>query len=788
MSVVNSLYDPLGLAAPVAVKGKLLLRAMIAKPEPENWDEPLPEEQRPAWEAWCQALQALTLLRVPRCYTTTSLKAVSRRELHTFCDASKEAIGAVSYLRTIQCDGNMQVSFVLGKAKLAPSYATNVPHLELCAAVLGIETTELIIEELDLDLQAVAFYSDSRVVLGYISNESRRFYVYVSNRVERIRKSSSPEQWFYVPTQKNPADLATRSVQAQNLKDSIWHSGPQFLYHHGSSVNETISSDASLPTEDDPEVRPLVKSLATRVLQNKSLGTSRFSRFSRWEALMNALARLISLVQLHQQKTSEEPGAHKSQKTALVHNLSKAKSLIIQNVQYEAFKEEIHCLRSSERLPKSSPLLKLSPVIDKEGFVRVGGRLEQAGLSYEERHPLILPSSHHVTTLLVTYYHGRVQHQGRHFTLGLIRSSGFWIIGGKRIVNSVINSCIKCKKLRGRQQIQKMADLPVERLTPAPPFSYVGLNVFGPWTVSARRTRGGVANSKRWAVLFTCLTIRAIHIELLESMDTSSFINALRRFLALRGPVVQLRSDCGTNFVGAHNELQSCLKEMDEGAIQSYLAAEGCDWIFNPPHASHAGGVWERMIGVTRRILDSIFADLGPRHLTHEVLSTLMAEVTAIVNARPLIPVPSDPDMPEILTPATLLTQKSESLKAMPGNFTQQELYSKQWRQVQHLANVFWARWRREFLPTLQPRRKWQQEVKNLQEGDLVLLCSKDLPRNCWPLARITRAHVSADGKVRKVELVTAKDGPARTYTRPVNEVILLRSERDFKKMETSVG
>ena len=177
-------------------------------------------------------------------------------------------------------------------------------------------------------------------------------------------------------------------------------------------------------------------------------------------------------------------------------------------------------------------------MIDKEGFVRVGGRLEQAGLSYEERHPLILPSSHHVTTLLVTSYHGKVQHQGRHFTLGLIKSSGFWIIGGKRIVNSVINSCIKCKKLRGRQQIQKMADLPVERLTPAPPFSYVGLDVFGPWTVSARRTRGGVANSKRWAVLFTCLTITAIHIELLESMDTSSFINALCRFLALRGPVV----------------------------------------------------------------------------------------------------------------------------------------------------------------------------------------------------------------------------------------------------------
>ena len=184
-------------------------------------------------------------------------------------------------------------------------------------------------------------------------------------------------------------------------------------------------------------------------------------------------------------------------------------------------------------------------------------------------------------------------------------------------------------------------------------------------------------------------------------MDTSCFINALRRFLALRVLAIQLRSDCGTNFIGARNELQSCLSEMDDSAIQSYLANEGCEWIFNAPHASHVGGVWERMIGMTRRILDSILADLGPVRLTHEVLTTLMTEVTAIVNARPLVPVSTDPEMPEILTPATLLTQKSRALKATPGNFSCTELYSKQWRQVQYLANLFWTRWRKEYLPTL---------------------------------------------------------------------------------------
>ena len=361
-------------------------------------------------------------------------------------------------------------------------------------------------------------------------------------------------------------------------------------------------------------------------------------------------------------------------------------------------------------------------------------------------------------------------------------------MGGKRLVNNIINSCIKCKKLRGQQQLQKMADLPKVRVTPAPPFSYVGLDVFGPWLVRTRRTRGGVANSKRWAVLFTCLTTRAIHIELIESMDTSSFINALCRFLAIRGLAIQLRSDCGTNFTGAYNELQSCLKAMNNPTVQSYLSSEGCEWIVNSPHASHTGGVWERMIGVTRRILDSTLTDTSPAHLTHEVLSTLMAEVTAIENARPLVPVPTDPDMPEILTPSNLLTQKSQSLKAAPGNFSQADLYSRQWRQVQYLANVFWARWRKEYLPMLQPRRKWQHATRNLEEGDLVLLCSKELPRNSWPLARITKTYVTDDGKVCKVDLVAAKDGTKKSYTRPVTKVILLRSEADFEKMKTLVG
>ena len=198
-----------------------------------------------------------------------------------------------------------------------------------------------------------------------------------------------------------------------------------------------------------------------------------------------------------------------------------------------------------------------------------------------------------------------------------------------------------------------MADLPSERLTPAPPFRYVGLDVFEPCQVVTRRTGGGVAKNKRWAVIFTCLTVRAVHIEIIEAMDTSSFLNALRRFLALRGPVQsQFRSDCGTNFVGAQTELATALQEMKNEQISSYLARQECEWLFNPPHASHAGGIWERMIGMTRKILDAMLHELPTKQLTHQVITTLMAEVSTIMNSRPLAPVSTDPEAPEILSPS----------------------------------------------------------------------------------------------------------------------------------------
>ncbi|XP_036003031.1 uncharacterized protein LOC118566091 isoform X1 [Fundulus heteroclitus] len=769
LSTINSLYDPLGFVAPVTVQGKAILRELTA--ENGDWDAPLPSAMEDAWTSWRASLSELAELPIPRRYTEASPSAAVRRELCVFCDASVKAIGAVCYLKVTDSNGNNQVGFVMGKAKLAPRPEHTVPRLELCAAVLAVELADLVSAELDLQLDDVTYYSDSKVVLGYICNETRRFYVYVSNRVLRIRRSSRPDQWRYVPTDLNPADHATRSIPAGQLKHTNWLSGPKFLSKPEPSISDSTYDLVDPST--DPDIRPLVSALSTTA-SNKQLDSQRFAKFSTWKSLIRAVTRLVHIA-CHFKTAHRENGACKGWhycKAETVEESEKASAVIIQAVQQEVYSQEIKCIQKQEKMPKSSPLRNLDPFIDTHGLLRVGGRLRHSNLDQSEKTPLIIPGQHHIATLLIRHHHEQIHHQGRHFTEGAVRSAGLWVVGGKKRVSSIIHQCMTCRRLRAPLSIQKMANLPADRLSTDPPFSSVGLDVFGPWNVSSRRTRGGFAQSKRWAVIFTCMSIRAVHIEVIESLDTSSFINALRRFLSVRGPVKHIRSDRGTNFIGACKELKMT-SNIDSIAVKTYLSDKGCTWSFNPPHASHWGGSWERMIGLARRILDAMFLRLKDK-LTHEVLVTFMAEVAAIINARPLVPVTMDPDDSFILTPAALLTQKANFVPAPAGEFGVADLYKSQWRQVQHLSNTFWDRWRKQFLPTLQARKRWQSAQPNIPPGSVVLFKNSQAPRNEWPLGLITQAFPSKDGKVRQVEVKIIKPGGTSLFLRSVNEIVLL--------------
>ena len=329
-----------------------------------------------------------------------------------------------------------------------------------------------------------------------------------------------------------------------------------------------------------------------------------------------------------------------------VQDLVKAELAILKFVQSSAFSEEIRVLEGLEIEKKSvgnrpqgrkkasvknnSPIRRLDPFLDK-GILRVGGRLRRADLPYETKHPIILPRKSPITTLLIRHVHKRLGHAGRCHVIANLREK-YWIVKGNAAVRQVISKCVFCRRNYGKPGEQKMTDLPRDRISPAPPFTYTGVDYFGPFLI-----KEGRKELKRYGALFTCLVSRAVHIEVASTLESSSFIQALRRFLAWRGPVREIRSDNGTNFVGARKELLQAIDEMDHEEIRVKLQKENIDWVFNPPAASHIGGAWERKIKSTRKILTGLMDEYG-HCLIEESFRTLMCEVEAIINSRFLTP------------------------------------------------------------------------------------------------------------------------------------------------------
>nr|XP_006822098.1 PREDICTED: uncharacterized protein LOC102801682 [Saccoglossus kowalevskii] len=556
----------------------------------------------------------------------------------------------------------------------------------------------------------------------------------------------------------------------------MWLKGPQLLWQPDHTPETNNGQQTYDISDEDPEVRNKSCVFATDIKKRKPspdnpsghLGSKRFLRFSSWTSLRRAVANLILKIQSYKTNCKEVTDVRLTPKI-----LERAENHILRTVQKDAFPKELKKLSPTDtggnELRKDSPLYRLNTFMDEDQLLRVGGRIRRADLELSSCHPIVLPKNNHISQLIVEHVHQETQHQGRHLTLAAVRAKGYWILGLYNLVRSILHKCTTCRILRAKPLTQVMADLPADGMANTPPFTNVGMDVIGPWNIVSRRTRGGASGVKRWAVIFVCLYTTAIHIEIIDSMDTSAFINALRRFMAIRGPVKRLRCDQGTNFIGAKNELNAAIKELNQKQIQKFLTYHKCEWILNPPHASHFGGT-------VRRILESMHVQLGRPQFTHDTLTTLMAEVCAVVNAKPITTIPSDANDPQALSPDMILTMKPHSLPPPPGDFVQQDLYSrKQWRRTQYLADQFWIRWRKEFLQIRQTRRKWNETTLNIKEGDIVLLRDKEHCRNNWPLARIIKVYPSDDNLVRKADVMVCRDNTRRVYQRPISELVLIQ-------------
>lgn len=762
LSTVASVYDPLGFVAPFILVGKQILQALCK--DKLSWDEDLPEHILSQWESWLRDLPHLAALKIPRSYLPLSFGEVTQYELHNFSDASFNGYGACSYLRAISDTGKVSCSLVFGKARVAPTKLTTIPRLELSSAVTSVRNGDVVKRELEIQNLQEYYWTDSKVVLGYVNNDAKRFHTFVANRIQRIRSSTSPKQWRHVSSENNPADHASRGLSAVQLRESNWLKGPNFLWQKYLPCEEEMVGEVEIT---DPELRKA--HVHTVKAKEVSSMVNRFTKFSDWSRIVRAVARLKRFVKEFkriQPRTNEATSLEERRESEI---------FIIKLVQEEAFTEDIQKIKQKkDTLNKRNKLHQLNAFLDENNVLRVGGRLSQSALHHDVKHPAVLPKRSHVSALLVKHHHERVHHQGRGMTMNELRANGIWILGCGNVVSSHIYKCVKCRRYRRSTEVQQMSDLPEERTETSPPFTYCGLDCFGPFIV-----KEGRKELKRYGLLFTCLCSRAVHIETLDDMTTDAFMNALRTFIAIRGPVRQLRCDQGTNFMGARRELSELLKGMDQERQRAF----GCEFVTNVPSASHMGGVWERQIRTIRSILTAML-DKSASRLDTTTLRTFLYETMAIINSRPLsVEHLHDPIGPEPLTPNHILTMKSSIILPPPGQFCKEDLYlRKRWRRVQFLSNEFWQRWKREYLLNLQQRQKWQRPTRNSQVDDIVILQDDNAPRNEWKLARVVEVHPSVDGRVRKLKLQVSDTTPDKGkphprsshLERPIHKVVTL--------------
>ncbi|XP_076299343.1 uncharacterized protein LOC143218185 [Lasioglossum baleicum] len=519
LSTISQLFDPLGWLAPVTVQGKLLMQELWM--QKTSCDDELPPEFTQRWERFCTDLAEIRELTLDR--WVGQLDPDREVEIHGFSDASTRAMGIAIYIRVRDDD-------------------ETVPRLELSAALLLAKQVAHIRTALGLERIPAHLWTDSAVVLAWIRSPPSKWKDFVRNRVAEIHQLTPHAYWHHVPGTCNPADLASRSVSPRTQLDSIWWREPDWL-REGSPAwpTETLYPDSRIDAEKRPEKTPMAHAATSWDLIN---------RFSSLTRLLRITALCFRAVRRMRQKRADRGPAD----SLTVSELEEARKFWIRQTQANHFMPEIQAITLGVALPKSSSLVHVMPFTDATGILRVGGRPQHSFLDADQKHPMILPRSSALTSLVIAQAHLRNLHAGPQLTLATLRQS-YWIVGGRQPIRAFISKCVTCARHRARQCAQIMGQLPSRRITPARAFLHSGVDYAGPFLWRTNRSRGGKV-LKGYLAVFVCMTTGAVHLEFVSDYTADAFIAAYKRFTGRRGICSTLSSDCGTNFVGADIELR----------------------------------------------------------------------------------------------------------------------------------------------------------------------------------------------------------------------------------------
>ncbi|XP_058451844.1 uncharacterized protein LOC131430702 [Malaya genurostris] len=762
LRTVMSLFDPLGFLSFFLIHGKILIQDIWRAKT--DWDEVIPENLRERWLKWTNYFAMVDQIEIPRCYfPQRACNDFKSLQLHVFADASEGAFACVVYLRA-EFENEIKCALVTAKAKVAPLKAQSIPRLELQAATIGVRLQEMIISAHELPITKKMFWTDSRTVLSWINSDHRNYRQFVAVRVGEILTQTNTSEWRWVPSKSNPADAATKWGKGPCMAtESPWFRGPDFLYLPENQWPEEIAMGSGV--SEELRICLLHNENATQTLID-------WNRFSQWNRLQRAMAYAIRYIHNLRHSTKQEARISGPLRQE---ELEKAESSIWRAIQLEAYPDEIlilaqhreHPLEKSElKLARDSKLRLLSPVMDTRGVLRLEGRTALADyLSYETKNPIILPANHSVVKLLINWYHRKYLHGNSETVLNEIKQR-FHISHLRAAVRRQVKACVLCRIKGARPAVPRMAPLPKARLRSFErPFSYVGVDYFGPILVKLGRSC-----VKRWVAVFTCLTIRAIHLEVVHTLSTESCKLAFRRFIARRGSPLEIYSDNGTNFVGASNDLRREL-DIDQQQLAETFTNTITKWFFNPPSAPHMGGSWERMV---RSVKTALAAMSFAKHPDDETFVTVISEAESIINSRPLTFIPLESPEQEALTPNHFLLLSSSGVAQPLKTFGEQRLALRSnWNLCRSMVDQFWRRWVREYLPTITRRTKWFADVESIKPNDLVIVVDESI-RNGWKRGRVLEVIEGADGRARRAVVQT--DGGI--MRRPVAKLARLDLER----------
>ncbi|XP_063991157.1 uncharacterized protein LOC135169789 [Diachasmimorpha longicaudata] len=751
LSETAKIFDPLGLLSPIVIVAKMVMQKLWTLKI--DWDTPLPSDIQKEWSQFYLELEQINQVTFPRFVLQKNAKKI---QLHGFSDASQHAYGACVYLRSVGDNGQVNTVLLCAKSRVAPLKQITIPRLELCGAQLLVKLIEGIKRATTINIDSTVFWTDSTIVLHWIHTPAHQLQTFVSNRVADIQSKTQAHEWRHVRTHDNPADLISRGQPLKDfIKSNIWFEGPSWLRAEETNWPVLDLQFSSPPSE--------IKGKYCHVAHNR-----REQHPLEWYSSISKLRRVIALCLRFKSK---------KQGPLIAVELTTAQHAIIHWLQAETLRPLKRALQDPESKRAKNPALaqvsKLTPFLDKDGLIRVGGRLRNAMIPFSQRHPIIIPKSHPVTKLIIEEAHVSQLHAGPQAVLYHIRQQ-YWPLDGRNSVRRIIHQCIRCTRLKPPSVNYIMGNLPSARVTESRPFTNVGIDYCGPFFVKEKkfRNRGRV---KVYVAVFTCLAIKAAHLEVVSDLTTEAFLAALRRFIARRGCCRKIYSDNGTNFVGANNELRAIYEHLQsadlQNAVQSMLTNRQIHWHFIPPQSPHFGGLWEAAVKSFKHHFYRIVTD---ELLTFEQFNTLTIEIEAVLNSRPMMPMSSDPNDLMALTPGHFLIGESLTCPRDHDFTDTPSSRLSSWQHIQKLKQHFWTRWHREYISELSFRSKWSQGQHQIKEGTVVLLKEDNLPALQWALGRVIKVRPGADGIIRVVTVKTAKGLFDRNVKRlaplPINE------------------